>query len=279
MTYKVENNKLVGPNVTYVKTSKKGGKQTPKFLVIHYTAGTSYEGDVATLSTSDRPASCQLVLAADGRITQIGDLNDVLWHAGKSSWKGYNGLNSHSIGIEVVCPGPLEGSDPGKIKTWTGRSIEEGKPYPFVWAAHKNGGPKKYWAQFTEKQIEVLIEIGTAIMNAYNLKEAVGHDDIAPQRKIDPGPSCPVSVFQALNGNKVDTVEIERPELVAKGKLKVTGVAPEKLNFRDSPNGDKKGELVEGQIVEKVGQDGVWVQVRTPGGFVGWVFGEFVKPV
>ncbi len=59
-------------------------------------------------------------------------------------------------------------------------------------------------------------------------------------------------------------------------KFKVTGVAPETLNVRDNPGGVKKGELPEGTVVEKLNEDGIWWQVRTPAGFVGWVAGEFL---
>src|SRR4051812_8991662 len=100
MTYTIENNTLVSTtkNIEYVGTTKKSGKQKPQYLVIHYTAGASYKADVTTLSISDVQASCQLVLSKDGKWAQIGELNDILWHAGKSQWKGINGLNKASIG-------------------------------------------------------------------------------------------------------------------------------------------------------------------------------------
>lgn len=62
-------------------------------------------------------------------------------------------------------------------------------------------------------------------------------------------------------------------------KFKVKGVAPEKLNFRRSPGGDVVGELPENTVVEQLGISGEWWQVRTPGGFVGWVNSAFLQAV
>jgi hypothetical protein len=62
-------------------------------------------------------------------------------------------------------------------------------------------------------------------------------------------------------------------------KFRVAGVAPSTLNFRDAPNGAKKGQLPENTVVEKLSENGDWWLVRTPAGFVGWVWSEFLQPV
>lgn len=62
-------------------------------------------------------------------------------------------------------------------------------------------------------------------------------------------------------------------------RLRVAGVKPLTLNFRDAPNGAKKGALPEGVIVERIAMSQNWSQVRTPGGFVGWVSSSFLVPV
>lgn len=274
MTYRIVDDLLQGDTVVHVGTAKKSGAMKPVWLVIHYTATDNYDADVETLSTGPRPASCHLVVAPDGRITQIGTFRDKLWHAGKSAWKGYSGLNASSIGIEVTCPGPID-----RDQARYGAKLKPGQPYLFADDAHKNGGPVRRWAIFTDAQIAVVQEVGTLLMAHYGLREAVGHDDIAPTRKIDPGPSCPAPVFAYLNGTREDEEPVERPEIPATGTtLKVTGVAPETLTFRASPNGDKRGALPENQIVEELARQGNWVQVRTPAGHVGWVFGRYVTP-
>lgn len=62
-------------------------------------------------------------------------------------------------------------------------------------------------------------------------------------------------------------------------RFRVVGVAPSTLNFRDAPGGAKKGELPEGTKVERLAVDGHWSRVRTPAGFVGWVFSDFLLAV
>lgn len=274
MDLRIEADRLVGPNVTHVATTKRSGKMTPKFLVLHYTASDNYDSDVRVLSTSTSPASAHLVVAPDGRITQIGDFKDALWHAGKSSWKGFSGLNQHSIGIEVTCPGPID-----RDQARYGAKLKDGDPYGFTAGREPNGGAERKWAIFTDEQIAILREVGRLIMDYYNLREAVAHHQIAPDRKIDPGPSCPQSVYDFLNGNAEDEEEPERPDLKPIEQLKVNGVAPETLNFRISPNGairpGSKG-LPEGTPVEVLNRRGSWAEVRTPAGIVGWVWSTYL---
>lgn len=62
-------------------------------------------------------------------------------------------------------------------------------------------------------------------------------------------------------------------------RFRVSGVAPSSLNFRDAPNGAKKGELAEGVIVERLALDGHWSRVRTSRGYTGWVFSDFLRTV
>lgn len=69
------------------------------------------------------------------------------------------------------------------------------------------------------------------------------------------------------------------PEDMKLPRLKVRGVAPSTLNFRDAPNGEKRGALPEGTKVERIALFGNWSQVRTPAGFVGWVSSSFLEPI
>jgi SH3-like domain-containing protein len=61
-------------------------------------------------------------------------------------------------------------------------------------------------------------------------------------------------------------------------RLRVKGVRPSTLNFRDAPNGEKRGALPENTVVERIALFGNWSQVRTPAGHVGWVFSSFLQP-
>jgi hypothetical protein len=82
-----------------------------------------------------------------------------------------------------------------------------------------------------------------------------------------------------LDGSAPAAGPIAPPPEALLPKFKVSGVAPSTLNFRDAPNGTKIGALGEGARVERLGIDGHWWRVRTSGGFVGWVFSDFLKRV
>lgn len=275
--YSVKNHRLEGPNISYHTTTKKSGKISEvAFCVIHYTASTNFDADVKTLSSSNVQASCQLVVSPSGEVAQIGLLNDCLWHAGQSSWRGYNGLNRYSIGIEVTCPGPVDMiEDYGStalIKYWWGKTNVVDKS-TLVYAPATNGGPAKWWVSFTPQQIDAVIEIGMALKKYYGIREFVGHDQIAPSRKIDPGPCCPKQVFDILNGRANDpyTEEpVDDPNSIHEARQMIVSVA-DSLNFRDAPNGKVIGKLPNTTPVEVFEISGNWAKVKTPAGYVGWV--------
>jgi N-acetyl-anhydromuramyl-L-alanine amidase AmpD len=75
-----------------------GGNITPKFIVLHHSGG-SHDGSRSWILDPKSKVSYHYLIATDGSITQFVPENRAAWHAGVSSWKGFNGLNSHSIGI------------------------------------------------------------------------------------------------------------------------------------------------------------------------------------
>lgn len=280
---RIENNRLVSyplSRVDYRSTTKKSpGVMTPKFLVIHYTAGASYEADVATLTTASTPASAHLVIGREpGQITQIEDFRTRLWHAGPSSYGGFNMLNGHSIGIEVCSPGPVTRVGEGRYRTWFNRIIVDddnrpkvGDNFDVIEARHGFlGGPVQHWAMFNEFQIQALLDIGGLLMRHYNLREAVGHDQIATPmgRKVDPGPCCPPQVLSRLNEARTGRQN---------SRLETVTVVPQVLNFRNSPNGNVIGQLSQGTTLYVLSKTSVWWQVETEDGRVGWVHSNFIR--
>ncbi len=114
-----------------------------------------------------------------GNVTQFGAFNEILWHAGASSWKGLIGMNSRSIGIEL---------------TNLGGSSENKKG--FVFLKHKNEQNSRYWQSYTEEQLSVLKAVSECLVKQYKIIDILGHDDIAPGRKSDPGPAFPWSLLK-----------------------------------------------------------------------------------
>lgn len=88
-----------------------------------------------------------------------------------------------------------------------------------------------------------------------------------------------LTVAQILDKNTQSEKFSQFPSSMRLPKFRVSGVAPSSLNFRDAPNGSKKGELLEGSLVERLAIDGHWSYIRTSRGYVGWVYSEFLRSV
>ena len=107
-----------GYQVPFVPHDKRDGRSKidPKFFVYHYHAGRfGLDGLVSHMKKSSTRADVHLCMDREGNIVQMAPFNEKCWHAGTSSYGGYTGLNSHSIGIEVINPGALEIVESGKL--------------------------------------------------------------------------------------------------------------------------------------------------------------------
>lgn len=252
---KILNHRLIaddGNPVRYVETPNKSGVMTPEYLVMHYTAGSSAEGSVAWMCNPAAKAAAHLVIGRDGGITQLAAFNRVAWHAGQSQWAGRSGLNNFSIGIELDNAGKLEQSG----KRWI--SAVSKRAYPdddVLMANHKNdrpGTPPAGWHEYTERQLGTAADVGLLLMHKYSLKDVLGHEDIAPGRKADPGPAFPMASFRArLMGRADDTLD----RYVTRAALNVrAGPGTEFAALPGSP-------LPAGTQVAMLEQQGVWWRV------------------
>lgn len=157
-----------------------------RFLVVHYTAGRSLESAVNTLCNPKHKASAHLAIGRDGDVVQLVTFDKRAWHAGTSKWQHLKALNGYSIGIELDNPGRLKKKTSG-WQTYFGTPVAD---EDVVIAAHKNGGPECGWHEYTEAQFQTLYECCEALIDAYpSISDVIGHDDIAPGRKSDPGPA------------------------------------------------------------------------------------------
>ena len=198
---KISHHRLIadrGELLCHVETPNLGEAMTPEYLVIHYTAGCSAEGAVAWLCDPAARASAHLVIGHDGRLTQLAPFNRIAWHAGRSRWAGRSNVNSCSIGIELDNAGRLERVG----ERW--RSSIGLREYPdnqVLIANHQHdrpGTPPCGWHRYSQAQLAAAGEVGMLLVREYALKDVVGHDDIAPGRKSDPGPAFPLASFRAL---------------------------------------------------------------------------------
>ena len=133
-----------------------------QFVVVHYTS-TNLERSLALLTHGQVSSHYLIGDDASGTIYKLVDESQRAWHAGESEWMGRTWLNSSSIGIEIV--------NPGYRDTPTGR----------------------VWYPYSEAQVQSLVTLLKDISqrNRINPKFIIGHSDIAPGRKLDPGPLFP----------------------------------------------------------------------------------------
>lgn len=140
-----------------------GQNSRVRHIVLHYTAG-STPTSLKVLSQHD--VSSHYLITDDNppKLYQLVDENRRAWHAGVSRWGEYSDLNTSSIGIEIVNAGK-----------------------------HSDGT----WAPYSQAQIDLTIELLKDIVNRHRVTPSniVGHSDIAPQRKVDPGPLFPWSAL------------------------------------------------------------------------------------
>lgn len=129
-----------------------------QFLILHYTGMDTGEAALQRLSDPQAKVSSHYVVCEDGRVIQMVREKDRAWHAGESMWRGLDDINSRSIGIEIV-----------------------------------NAGPVGNYPDFPDKQITSVIALCKDIIARHNIEQRyiLGHSDIAPQRKQDPGEKFP----------------------------------------------------------------------------------------
>ncbi len=130
----------------------------PDILLLHYTGMESGEAAIARLRDPEAKVSSHYVVEEDGRIFTLVAEERRAWHAGVSFWKGERDINGRSIGIEIVNPG------------------------------HEFG-----YRPFPDAQIAAVIALATDIRSRWTIADGdiIGHSDVAPSRKIDPGELFP----------------------------------------------------------------------------------------
>ena len=134
------------------------GPKEIEFVIIHYTGMQSEIDSLKRLKNPKSKVSCHYLINRKGKIIQMVEEKDIAWHAGKSKWNKFNNLNFNSIGIELV-----------------------------------NRGHKFGYQNFPKTQIKTLIALCKNLKKKYRIKNEnfLGHSDIAPIRKIDPGEKFP----------------------------------------------------------------------------------------
>ena len=127
-------------------------------VVLHYTEMKPVEQAIAKMCDPASDVSAHYLITEEGEVVRLVPEDKRAWHAGASYWRGHRDVNSASIGIELDHPGHLGGYRP-----------------------------------FSEAQFEALVPLLNRMIKEHDIPRAnvVGHSDVAPQRKIDPGELFP----------------------------------------------------------------------------------------
>lgn len=239
-------------------------------LIIHFTAGRSAISSARYLARPDIRASAHLVIGRAGEVYQLVPFDKVAWHAGTSQYGGRSGYNKYSIGIELDNAGPL-------VKTGNQYQAWFGTRYPasdVIHATHKNETRARYWHTYTEQQLETLSLVSQLIVEKYNLKDILGHDDISPGRKQDPGPAFDLARFKRniLGQDRSSEADESAAPLPEAGK-----VVASKLNIRaGAGSGFEKvaKPLPKGAPVKILSEENGWYEVEAT--VKGWVSKGFI---
>ena len=159
---------------------KKRASNSIQIIVFHYTGMQSERESINRLCNPSSKVSSHYLINRRGKIFSLIQDRHIAWHAGKSCWGRYKNLNKNSIGIELV-----------------------------------NKGHQFGYISFKKKQISSLIKLCKKLIKKYkiNKKNIVGHSDIAPLRKIDPGEKFP---WKYLAKNKVGIWHDNKPNFLRK---------------------------------------------------------------
>ena len=158
------------------------------FVILHYTGMKNEKEAIKKLCSPTSKVSCHYFIKNDGGILNLVPDLYTAWHAGKSSWKKLKFLNQYSIGIEISNPGHN----------------------------HK-------YRKFSSRQIFSLIKLLRYLVKKYNIKKQniLGHSDVAPNRKKDPGEKFPWAILakkKLCNWHNLKDNQIKK-----KRNLKVNG--------------------------------------------------------
>jgi N-acetyl-anhydromuramyl-L-alanine amidase AmpD/CubicO group peptidase (beta-lactamase class C family) len=181
------------------KMHSKNYGQRIKFLIMHYTAE-DYQASLQELVHKNKVSSHYLVpeshdksyLDDELKVLKLVNENERAWHAGSSYWQGRRAVNDQSIGIEIVNVPKCERLPKDQTESAQGQLLLNN-----TLAANK----MCFFPDYDPKQIELLIELSKEILKKnpdISPTNIIGHSDIAPQRKSDPGPRFPwYQLYQA----------------------------------------------------------------------------------
>ena len=157
---------LIKVNKSFNFSKKPRSSKDIRYIIIHYSGMQSGRVSMSRLKNLKSKVSCHYFIERNGNVYSMVEDNKIAWHAGKSKWRNLKNLNKYSIGIEI-----------------------------------QNKGHFISYQKFSKKQIFSLIKLIKILMRKYKItkRNILGHSDIAPLRKLDPGEKFPWN-FLSIKG-------------------------------------------------------------------------------
>ena len=177
-------------------SNKRKSKQI-KFLIFHYTGMRKEIDAINRLTNIQSEVSSHYLIKKNGDVVvMVPDLY-IAWHSGKSSWKSFKSLNKNSIGIEI-----------------------------------SNPGHEYNYLNFSKKQVQSIIYLGKSLLKKYKIKSSnvLGHSDIAPFRKKDPGEKFPWRYLAKFGISKWHSLS---KKILKENRLKIINTNDEKNFFKN----------------------------------------------
>ena len=168
-----------------------------KFIIFHYTGMRKEIDAINRLTNIQSEVSSHYLIKKNGDIVvMVPDLY-IAWHAGKSSWKSFKSLNKNSIGIEI-----------------------------------SNPGHEYNYLNFSKKQVQSIIYLGKSLLKKYKIKSSnvLGHSDISPFRKKDPGEKFPWRYLAKFGIAKWHSLS---KKILKENRLKIINTNEEKNFFKN----------------------------------------------
>ena len=176
---------------------KKRDSKKIRFLIFHYTGMKKESEAISRLTDIKSEVSSHYLIKNNGQIITLVPELYIAWHSGVSFWKNYQSLNKNSIGIEI-----------------------------------SNPGNNFRYKNFSKKQINSILLLSKYLIKKYKIKpqNILGHSDIAPNRKKDPGEKFP---WEYLSKQKVGFWhKLDKKKLVKFRTLKIN-ISKEKLFYKN----------------------------------------------
>ena len=174
---------------------KKRKSKQIKFIIFHYTGMKKQKDALNRLTNIQSGVSSHYLIKNNGKIVTIVPDLFIAWHAGKSNWRNFKSLNNYSIGIEI-----------------------------------NNSGHNHNYKRFSKMQILSIIKISKFLIKKYKINQnnVLGHSDIAPCRKKDPGEKFP---WKFLASKKIGLWHNLPDKLLKKNRMQTTNHKSKKIFY------------------------------------------------